>query len=157
MKRPTAAALWLLNRSGAAESLIGDLIETFHEGRSPAWFWKQVLIAIAINALSSLRHHCPHLAFALTGTLSPLFLQHSMFRPHTGLLARREFRWVGFLRTLLFAHLALLFIPYMGNLLPPLGPQVYIPCNWPAIFYLIETVPGFLILAALFLVLLASA
>ena len=191
MNRPSTVALWLLRRSGASEALTGDLIETFHQGRSRAWFWKQVLIVIALTVLTSLGQHWPHLAFAVTGTLSPFFLEHSMFRLQSGIpwwdlswpwsmlvfegsffcliplaaapvlivgqLARSEFRWAGLLRTLLFAHSALLFIPYWGTFLAPPGQHIYIPRNWSAIFCLIATVPGAVILTALFVVLLASA
>ena len=47
MKHPPAAAPWLLVRSGAADALTGDLIETFHERRSGAWICKHVLIVTA--------------------------------------------------------------------------------------------------------------
>ncbi len=44
-------ALWILERWGSpyhGESLTGDLIEEYREGRSRAWYWKQVLAAIVI-------------------------------------------------------------------------------------------------------------
>ena len=53
----------------------------------------------------------------------------------------------GLLRTLLFAHLALLCL--FEAFLTAVGRQVYIPHNWSPSLYLIATVPGFLILAAL--------
>lgn len=133
------------------------------------WFWKQMLIAIAIRILASLRQHWQHLAFALTGTLPTLTLENSMFRvltgiPRwelswpwsmlvfegtfhllvpldaspiliTGLLVRRQFRWVGLFRTLL----------------PPPARPVYLPRPWSASFHLIATVPGFLLLAPAYL------
>ena len=46
-----------------------------------------------------------------------------------GLLVRREFRWIGLFRALLFAHLGLMFIPYLGTLLPPPGRPVCLPAN----------------------------
>jgi hypothetical protein len=48
---PPKFALWLLKQWGSpyhGESLAGDLIEQFQEGRSRAWCWGQVSAAIAI-------------------------------------------------------------------------------------------------------------
>jgi hypothetical protein len=49
---PPKLASWVLERWGSpyhGESLAGDLIEQYQEGRSRAWYWRQVLAAI--NAL----------------------------------------------------------------------------------------------------------
>jgi hypothetical protein len=46
---PPKWALWLLKHCGSpyhGESLAGDLIEQYQEGRSRAWYWKQVTAAI---------------------------------------------------------------------------------------------------------------
>jgi hypothetical protein len=48
---PPKFALWLLKQWGSpyhCESLAGDLIEQYQEGRSRAWCWGQVTAAIAI-------------------------------------------------------------------------------------------------------------
>ena len=48
-RTPPQFALWLLARLGSpyhAESLAGDLIEQYQQGRSRAWCWRQVLAAI---------------------------------------------------------------------------------------------------------------
>ncbi len=50
---PPRLASWLLQRCAAGhccESLAGDLIEEYHAGRSRAWYWRQVLLAIAAGA-----------------------------------------------------------------------------------------------------------
>jgi hypothetical protein len=47
--QPPAPATWLLKLLGPqrnAEALAGDLLEEFREGRSRAWYWRQVLAAI---------------------------------------------------------------------------------------------------------------
>jgi signal peptidase I len=47
---PPRLATWLLQRCAGGyrcESLAGDLIEEYHAGRSSAWYWRQVLLAIA--------------------------------------------------------------------------------------------------------------
>ena len=48
---PPKLASWLLNKYGSpyhGESLAGDLIEQYQEGRSRAWYWRQVGAAILI-------------------------------------------------------------------------------------------------------------
>jgi hypothetical protein len=48
---PPALASWLLEHWGSpyhGESLAGDLIEQYQEGRSRSWYWKQVIAAISI-------------------------------------------------------------------------------------------------------------
>jgi hypothetical protein len=50
-REPPALALWLLKQWGSpyyGDSLAGDLIEQFHEGRTRAWCWRQVAAAILI-------------------------------------------------------------------------------------------------------------
>jgi hypothetical protein len=74
---PPGGAIWLLRHLGRAsrnEALTGDLIEEFREGRSPGWFWKQVLIAIAVGVLSEIRRHWPHFSYAIAGTAMPALL-----------------------------------------------------------------------------------
>jgi hypothetical protein len=49
-REPPKPALWLLKLWGSpyhSESLAGDLIEQYREGRSRAWVWRQVIVAIA--------------------------------------------------------------------------------------------------------------
>jgi ABC-type transport system involved in cytochrome c biogenesis permease subunit len=48
---PPKAALWLLEHWGSpyhGESLAGDLIEQYQDGRSRTWYWKQVGAAILV-------------------------------------------------------------------------------------------------------------
>jgi len=48
---PPGLALWLLKHWGSPyhqESLAGDLIEQYQEGRSRAWCWKQVAVAVLV-------------------------------------------------------------------------------------------------------------
>lgn len=44
--KPPAFALWLLKHAVDEEALAGDLLEQFSQGRTGAWFWRQVLVAI---------------------------------------------------------------------------------------------------------------
>ena len=55
---PPRAATWLLEHLGGCycrEPLSGDLIEEFRAGRSAAWYWRQVLQAIAADIGSARR------------------------------------------------------------------------------------------------------
>jgi hypothetical protein len=57
---PPRLATWLLQCWGSGpnrESLAGDLIERYQHGRSRAWYWRQVVIAVAIGAARDIRDH----------------------------------------------------------------------------------------------------
>jgi len=56
--RPPRVASWLLQHLASSpqrESLIGDLIEQYQNGRSTAWYWRQVLAAILVGAIKDVR------------------------------------------------------------------------------------------------------
>ena len=56
---PTIAT-WLLRYLGASpnnDSVIGDLIERYQQGRSPLWFWRQTVNAIASGLWSQIMTH----------------------------------------------------------------------------------------------------
>jgi hypothetical protein len=56
MKKAPALATVLLNRLGPRdESLVGDLHEEYATGRSRAWFWRQVMAAMAFGATREIR------------------------------------------------------------------------------------------------------
>jgi hypothetical protein len=55
--QPPRLATWLLERFGTSESIVGDLVERYSVKRSPAWFWRQVLIAIPVGAARDIGHH----------------------------------------------------------------------------------------------------
>jgi hypothetical protein len=40
------AALWLMDRFGVPDPLIGDLVEQQHAGRSAVWLWRQAVVAV---------------------------------------------------------------------------------------------------------------
>jgi hypothetical protein len=54
---PPPLATWLLQRFGAKEALVGDLIEQYQRGRSGVWYWRQALRAILVGAYHDLRGH----------------------------------------------------------------------------------------------------
>jgi hypothetical protein len=62
---PPRIATWLLERLGPGyrnESLVGDLFEEYQQGRSRAWYWQEVILAICIGRAMSLRRLLPRLA-----------------------------------------------------------------------------------------------
>ena len=62
---PPGIATWLLERLGPHyrnESLVGDLLEEYQQGRSRAWYWRQTLAGICIGRAASLRRWAPRLA-----------------------------------------------------------------------------------------------
>src|SRR5262249_54885905 len=72
---PPRQAIWLLQQvcPGDNEALTGDLIERFREGQSRAWFWKQVLIAVAVGVLGAIRLHWPQFCYAIAGVVLSSF------------------------------------------------------------------------------------
>ena len=60
MRQPPRLATWLLNRldcGNNVESLLGDLVESYRQGRSDAWYWRQVLRAVLTSACHHIRSH----------------------------------------------------------------------------------------------------
>jgi hypothetical protein len=62
---PPRIATWLLERFGPGyrnESLVGDILEEYQQGRTRGWYWRQTLVAICIGRAASLRRVLPRLA-----------------------------------------------------------------------------------------------
>jgi hypothetical protein len=76
---PPESAIWFLRHAcpGDNEALAGDLIERFREGQTRSWFWKQVLIAFAVNVLTEIWRHWPDFCYAIAGTAAVWFLSGS--------------------------------------------------------------------------------
>ena len=58
--KPPVLAAWLLEHAGFSTSsspIAGDLHEEFNRGRSAAWYWRQVLVAIVVGCATDMRHH----------------------------------------------------------------------------------------------------
>jgi hypothetical protein len=59
-RHPPAFATWLAQRLMAGprqESLLGDLIEQYRQGRSGVWYWRQVCAAIVMGTARDLASH----------------------------------------------------------------------------------------------------
>jgi hypothetical protein len=57
---PPRVATWLLERfveGPRRESLVGDLLEQYSQGRSTAWYWRQVVTAIVTSAARDISAH----------------------------------------------------------------------------------------------------
>ena len=60
MRQPPSLATWMLSRlvsGNNRETLIGDLVERYQRGRSSAWYWRQVLMAVLLSAYHDIRSH----------------------------------------------------------------------------------------------------
>jgi hypothetical protein len=65
---PPLLASWMLRRLTAgphAESLEGDLLEAWRDGRGSGWYWRQVLVAVAVSLWRLARAQGPALAVAI--------------------------------------------------------------------------------------------
>lgn len=89
---PPRLATWMLLHlipCDHDEALAGDLLECFRAGRSGAWYWRQVLTAIAIRWVGSLFRHLPVLFFAAAwAALAPAWQLLITRLYHTG-------NWIG--------------------------------------------------------------
>jgi hypothetical protein len=62
-----ALATWILEHltfGSHNEALAGDLLEELRRGRSAVWYWRQVLSAIRVSAVSQFRDYALPLAFS---------------------------------------------------------------------------------------------
>ena len=87
-------ATWFADRfltSGKRESLVGDLMEQYREGRSATWYWGQVLRAIIASTSEELIAHKLIALRALALGLALYFL----FSVPVGWLSIVAQRWIG--------------------------------------------------------------
>jgi hypothetical protein len=87
---PPALATWLLSHfalGANSESLIGDLIERYQHGRSPAWYWRQTVVTIGGSFIAQAWLH-RWLAIGVVA-LDLWVLPDAYMRLHT--------RWIGLL------------------------------------------------------------
>ena len=65
--QPPSLATWLLEHvvaRGRNEALTGDLMEDYNQGRTAAWYWRQVFIAIMVVFSKELRSRWITIMFA---------------------------------------------------------------------------------------------
>jgi hypothetical protein len=77
-KNPPAIAVWMLEHltfADGSHALAGDLLEEFRAGRSQGWYWRQVLIAVAIGVGRQLGSHWPAVFFAALWALPSMAYQ----------------------------------------------------------------------------------
>lgn len=70
---PRLATVLLTRLGGSDPALIGDLSEAYAAGRSSVWLWRQVSLAIAIEAWRDIRHRKLRAAGAIAVALSVYF------------------------------------------------------------------------------------
>ena len=79
--RPPALATWLLERLGSDpqnEQIVGDLIEQYADGRTRAWYWRQITAAILAGFFEQIASHkLLALRAVLVGWLTWYFLREA--------------------------------------------------------------------------------
>jgi hypothetical protein len=76
-QQPPRVATWLAQRlvfGPRRESLLGDLIEQYRQGRSRSWYWRQVLAAIVVGNVHDVAAHKMLALRALTIGLTLYYL-----------------------------------------------------------------------------------
>lgn len=73
--QPPKFAVWLLRHcyGEQQEALAGDLVETFAEGRSRRWFWRQTFIALGARMW-------PQFCYAIAGVVTPVLFVPGVMR-----------------------------------------------------------------------------
>jgi hypothetical protein len=70
---PPPTATWLLEHVNAGErneALAGDLLEEFQSGRTAGWYWRQVLVAIALGCSRNILSHTRLIVFAVLWSMA---------------------------------------------------------------------------------------
>lgn len=65
-------ATWILEHvapGGGTRSIAGDLLEELHAGRSPLWYWRQVVTAMATSCRAASSAYAPPLIFSAGWTM----------------------------------------------------------------------------------------
>lgn len=94
-RTPPRLAQWLLDRLGPARQnapLVGDLLEEFRDGRSPAWFWRQTLAVILSGFAGNARRYRRLLAARLFGWAAAGIVAFGLRQFH---LSARLNGWIG--------------------------------------------------------------
>jgi hypothetical protein len=93
---PIAATrlLKFLTPAGKNEALLGDLEEDFMQGRSAAWYWRQVFSAILVNFVQELRCRRVMVGFAALWTaVTILTFNYSWQSTHVRSLLEPFYGW----------------------------------------------------------------
>jgi hypothetical protein len=101
---PPSIATWMLEHwtlGPSNNALAGDLLEEFRSGRAGrtrAWYWRQVIVAIAINCSREILNHRSVMLFAVTwSVVSPAWLVLSSNAEVNsrafGVIVRMDFPW----------------------------------------------------------------
>lgn len=95
--KPPAIASWVLEhltRRTGNEALAGDLAQEFAQGRSAAWYWRQVLLAILVSLVGKLHAASFVLGFALLwSVVVTLFWGRYFFPSEIQLILQRAPSW----------------------------------------------------------------
>jgi hypothetical protein len=83
LSKSPVVATWLLDHFGPGpgnDAVLGDLIEQYRSGRSRAWYWQQVILAIAVGAWKEIASHKLLACRAFVTLWGILFIEVTMIR-----------------------------------------------------------------------------
>jgi hypothetical protein len=93
MRYPPRVATWILKRLTLDEALVGDLHEAYGAGRSRAWYWHQVGLAILFSVWREFREHTLSALGAVVASLIVISLSTFAGNELTTVLGR--WTWTG--------------------------------------------------------------
>ncbi len=94
MRPVPALPTWLLLRFGPPdESFVGDLAEEYTAGRSRAWYWRQVISAIALLSMREIGAHPMRAGMAVAAGWATMLLVFAFGDRVAGNLAAWAFDW----------------------------------------------------------------
>jgi hypothetical protein len=115
LPRPPLIATWMLRHlTGGrhSEALQGDLLEAWHGGRSGAWYWRQVLIAVAASvwrwSIGKLRWNRLWIALAaiaITALLTVAAFRLASFIMEAAIADAKKWWWPPLMHVLMFSPL----------------------------------------------------
>jgi hypothetical protein len=82
---------WLMRNNPA---LLGDIVEERASGRSRAWYWRQIVVAVARSIGSSVRHHPVLMLRALAAALVSYTLVAAAIAVAEGYVYGRYLGWM---------------------------------------------------------------
>jgi hypothetical protein len=77
-------ATWLFESFSGNKELAGDLIEEYRGGRSAAWYWRQVLLAVAVGLRQEILGHKLLTTKAVVTGSTALYVLHAVSGRHNG-------------------------------------------------------------------------
>lgn len=120
--QPPIVATWVLTHFGNGnEVLVGDLVEEYRRGRTAAWYWRQVIVAILVGCGNEVRtHKLLTVRAVITGwaalILSGYLISRPLYKLYLGALVALGLRPPWFWWWHYYSY-PLVFVPCVGGFL----------------------------------------